>query len=238
MTYNDPTQNPYDASSIDYEPQTMPLAEVIKMAIQAASLNLRVAMPCSIVKINGDQNVDVQPLLQTRYVDGTVNNIPVIHQVMVGMPRGANYSVQYPLAVGDTGLCIFSDRSLDAWSSGSGVITDPQDSRAHDIADPIFYPGLVPFGKQTTDTNGDSVYKTGQYTFRIGKTKITLGKGGTLYTAVLGEPLVAILHAIIDAYNIHVHTGNLGAPTTVPTVQMDIPDLDNNKLLCDDGGGF
>lgn len=236
--YNDPVNNPYDPDSIDYEPQTLPLSEVMKLAMQASSMNLRVAMPCMIVKINGEQNVDVQPLFKTRYVDGTINNLPVIGQVPVGMPRGAAYSIKYPLTVGDTGLCIFSDRSMDAWTSGGGGIVDPQDSRNHDISDPIFYPGLVPFGRQTQDKTDDMVFKRGEYTYRIQKDKITLGKGGVVYTAVLGEPLVEILLSIIMQFNEHVHTGNLGAPTTTPTIVMDVPDLDQLKLLCEDGGGF
>ncbi len=83
------------------------------------------------------------------------------------MPVGQNYSIKVPVAVGDTGYLIFSDRNLDAWLAGSGDSVDPQDSRQHDLSDAIFVPGLVPYSNQTTDDTTDIVITNGKAKARI-----------------------------------------------------------------------
>jgi hypothetical protein len=142
---------PYDPSQANKQTPTLPMEQVIRLALFAHTLKLKVCLPCSISNIHGNQEVDVQPLLQARYTDGSPFNLRVIQKVPVVMPQGQLYSVKYPLSVGDTGMCIFSDRSLDVWLAGSGGIVDPADSRQHDISDAIFVPGLVPFSGQTQD---------------------------------------------------------------------------------------
>lgn len=170
MVYNDPPVNPYDPQSTDHETQTRPMDVVIRDAIKAHALQLRVCLPARITKIVSNQVVDVQPCLQVRYIDQDAGqNMPQIQQVPVSMPMGSDYSIKLPLAVGDTGYLIFSDRSIDAWLAGDGGIVDPADSRQHDIADPIFVPGLVPFGKQTTDSTSDLVLTNGQAILRLQK---------------------------------------------------------------------
>lgn len=167
MIYNDPPIDPYDPEVINYEPQTVPPDEIIRRAIADSARGLRVCMPAMVTALNGDQNVNVQPLFQTRLIDGTPpSNMPQVQQVPVSMFMGSGYSIRLPVAIGDTGYLIISDRNMDAWLAGSGAIVDPQDTRAHNLSDAIFVPGLVPFAKQTqiggTDlviTNGSLVAK-------------------------------------------------------------------------------
>lgn len=85
------------------------------------------------------------------------------------MPMGQGYSIKLPIAVGDTGYLIFSDRSLDAWLAGGGGIVDPQDARHHDLTDAIFVPGLVPFGNQTSDSTDDLVITNSAAILKIKK---------------------------------------------------------------------
>ena len=169
MTYIAPVSNPFDPAVPDFDAQTLPLDEVIRQAIGAALLRVRVCLPASITEVNENQNVDVQPLLQTRYQDGRVVNLPIIRQVPVSMPMGQDYSIKVPLAVGDTGYLIFCDRSLEAWSASDGGIVDPADSRSHDLTDAIFVPGLVPFGSQTEDETTDLVITNGKAIIRVQK---------------------------------------------------------------------
>jgi Phage protein Gp138 N-terminal domain len=162
MSFQDIQPNPYDPNTSDLTPETKSLDEVLRQVVSVAIMKLRVHLPGQIVKIHGTQQVDIQPLLQTRYTNGKVVNLPVIQNVMVQMPFGKNYSIKLPIAVGDTGSLLFCDRSLDVWSHGSGGVVDPQDSRNHNLQDAVFIPGLVPFPNQLTDTSTDLIITAGQ----------------------------------------------------------------------------
>lgn len=165
--FNAPNINPFDPSIGDPTPETIPQDEIIRRAIANSQLMLRVAMPCQITQVLGNQKVNLQPLLRARYMDGTVVSIPEIQNVMVSMPRGQKFSIKYPLAIGDTGYAIFCDRSLDLWSNGNGGILDPQDSRSHQLQDAVFVPGLVPFSMQTTDETDDLVITSDEAELRM-----------------------------------------------------------------------
>lgn len=169
MSYDNQLPNPYDQNTQDLTPETKPLDEILRIAIATALMKMRVHLPGKIVAIKGNQKVDIQPLLQTRYQNGDVVTLPVIQNVMVGMPMGDGYSIKLPIAVGDTGHILFCDRSLDIWANSSGGVVDPQDSRIHDISDPIFIPGLVPFSQQTTDATTDLVVTNGTAQMKVQK---------------------------------------------------------------------
>jgi Phage protein Gp138 N-terminal domain len=168
--------NPYDPTSNDQQPETLPLDEIIRQAIKAQLLDVNVALPGQVVAVLGNQKANIQPLLQSRYAaDQSVVNIPVIQNVPIMMPLGQNYAIKLPVAVGDTGLLVFSDRSLDLWNQSNGGIIDPQDNRAHFLQDAVFIPGLVPFPNQTEDDTTDLVLANGDSDIRLlanGKVRI------------------------------------------------------------------
>lgn len=209
MSYQDPPINPYDPNSQDFTPETKPLDKIISEAIESAFLMKNVWMPAKVVAVKGNQKVDIQILLQSRYMDGTIITPPPIQNVMVSMPMGADYSIKLPITVGDTGLAFFCDRSLDNWSVQGGIV-DPQDNRNHDISDPVFVPGLYPFNEQTEDdttdlvmTNGDAkarLQKTGKFVFTNGSEELlqilddlldTLINNTYTLTLIGAEPFVA-----------------------------------------------
>lgn len=198
--------SPYDASTPNVEAGSLELADVIKEAQRALSLRLRVALPAKIVAVDGDQAVQVQPLLQSRYkFQNQPVDLPVVAGVPVLMPRGANYSIRLPVAVGDTGLLVFCDRSLDNWladTNGGRDTVDPQDSRAHDLNDAIFVPGITPFPAQTTDGTTDLVITNGNAQMRLlanGTVKLgSIATGGFELLAVL-DRLLANQVSLINA---------------------------------------
>lgn len=205
MTYDDPAVNPYDPNSADNESQTQPLDQVIRAAARAQTMLMRVCLPAIVVKVSGDQKVDVQPALQVRYIDQTQGqNLPVVQNVPVSMFMGANYAIRVPVAVDDTGYLVFSDRSLDAWLAGDGQVVDPQDARQHDLSDAIFVPGLVPFSQQTKDGSSDLYVVNGE-----SKAEVRLQQGGSILLggksaanpAVLGDVLTNGLDALESALN-------------------------------------
>lgn len=190
MTYQDPPLNPYDATTPDFTPETKPLDVIVKQAIESAFLKKHVWMPAKVVNVNGNQKVDIQVLLQGRYMTGEVVTRAPIQNCIVCMPIGADYSIKVPVAVGDTGIALFCDRSLDIWKVQGGLV-DPEDGRNHDFSDPVFIPGIYPFSGQTQDTTTDMVFTNGKGVVRIskdGKFKITNGT----------KELLQILNHLLD----------------------------------------
>lgn len=165
--------NPYDPSSPPQGPNTLPMDEIIRQAIISAFRIARVCVPCKVIKKTSNKRVDLQPLFQVLYVGQTKpSNMPVIQNVPVVMPYGSNYSIELPIAVGDTGYAIFSDRSLETWLASAGGIVDPLDSRSHDITDAIFNPGLVPFTNSDMSNSDALILKTKG-------SKVTINQNGT-----------------------------------------------------------
>jgi hypothetical protein len=178
MVWQDPPLDPYDPTSQDYTPETRPFDQVISDAIEAAFIRKHVWMPAQVINVKGNQKVDLQVLLMGRYTDGQVVTRAPIQNCMVSMPMGATYSIKVPVAVGDTGIAIFCDRSLDSWSVNGGIV-DPQDSRTHDFSDAVFIPGLYPFAQQTTDATTDLVITNALMKVRIQKAGTILATNGT-----------------------------------------------------------
>ncbi len=78
---------------------------------------------------------------------------------------------------------------------------------------------------------------------RVKNGSIELGKGGTYQKMVMGDNLKTLLVALIEAIVQHKHIGNLGFPTSPPdnasTFQnLKAQNLDNDKILAKEGGGF
>lgn len=158
--------NPYDPNSTDDSPEVLPLDVLMKDAINAALLNVHTWLPAKVVKIKGNQRADIQPLLQRQYITGDVVDLPVIQDALVHMPMGKNWYVKLPFDVGDDGIALFCERSLDKWSVNGGLV-NPEDSRHHTLSDVVFIPGLVPFSGQTTDATTDMIFKNGDAVFKM-----------------------------------------------------------------------
>lgn len=187
--YTAPLSSPYDPSIPDYEPETPSLGAVIQQIVDNATLELCVCQPAKIVAINDVQNVNIQPLPQTTYSTTNIpQDRPIIHHVPVWMPRGKNYHIKLPIAVGDTGLALFLDRCIDPLMASDGTATyDPGDVRRHDYNDPVFIPGASTFVNQLTDTTSDLVLHNGEAEMR-------LLQNGTVQIKNNGQELVDLLN--------------------------------------------
>lgn len=189
--------NPYDPNVPDLEPQTLPMDEVIRRAIQAALMRLHTWLPGQITEIQGNGRVTVQPMLQSRYITGQLVTLPPIQNVIYQQPRGANFSIKLPIAVGDTGRISFCERSLDVWSVSGGIV-DPADTRHHNMTDAVFTPGLYPFDDQIEDNSTDLVLTAGKAIVRMQQSgNLLLGGPNVASPAVLGDVLITALDGII-----------------------------------------
>lgn len=128
------------------------LNDYIQTQFQINMAEVYTAMPCIVTNVVGSfesMRVDVQPSINTLYKDGTSEEHTQILGVPVILPGSANSLVSFPLNVGDTVLCVFSQRSMDNFKIGNGQPTVPNDYRKHTDQDAIAIPGLFPFAKSS-----------------------------------------------------------------------------------------
>lgn len=121
------------------------LEELLKASVQSGLNNIYTAIPCIVVAVRDNlttQLVDIQPTINQKQKDGTVKERSTILAVPVVFPESKTSAFTFPINVGDTGLAIFSMRSMDAWKSGSGMPATPQNYAKFDKSDAVFIPGL------------------------------------------------------------------------------------------------
>lgn len=126
------------------------MEEILEAFWYYKTSNMYTALPCSVIKVvNGlnEQRVDVKPLINKLFKDDTSTEVPVILAVPVIFPASKTSAFTFPVAVGDTVLCVFSQRSMDTFKAGSGQASTPNDFRRFSNRDAVAIPGLFPFGQ-------------------------------------------------------------------------------------------
>jgi len=136
---------------------TPDLARVISDAVRYHLGEVNTAIPARILSYDPTtQEAEVQPLIKRRYKDGTVVSRAPITGVPVVFPAAGGGIITFPVAVGDTVLLIFSQRSIDRWVRSEGGEVDPLDNRKHDISDAMAIPGLFTLN-QALQSDPDNV---------------------------------------------------------------------------------
>lgn len=130
------------------------LSELIKRTIIQTMRQLRVSMPCEVVRYNAKrQMVDVR-IVQPE-IDLAGNNIPmpVITNIPVSFVRCGNSHITHPINKGDTGFIVFADRDISSWvETNNRSVVDS--ARTHSMQDSYFVPGIVGGG---TNANANDV---------------------------------------------------------------------------------
>lgn len=188
--------------------ETKPMDEVLRLAIEGVLYNLHVALPCQVVAIRNNSYVDVQPLLQRLYTNGDLVSLPLLQNVPVSHPRGKAYWIKLPVAVGDLGTVVFCERSLDKWKVAGGL-TNPMDSRRHDLSDGIFFPGMYPENDVLPGAAEDMILSNGT-------AEIFLQKPGRfLVRKAGGDELLKQISDLAEAVSaLATAVGNLASGTT------------------------
>lgn len=113
--------------------------------------NIYTCIPCVVVSNSGlgSQMLDVQPVINKRFTNDTVEQHPAILSVPVVFPSSSTSALTFPINIGDTVLCVFSQRGLDTFknSSSDSRFVTPTDFRKFDKRDAIAIPGLFPFSE-------------------------------------------------------------------------------------------
>ena len=126
------------------------IEDMFRTFFQTNIATMNTAIPCIVTNVVGElssQRVDVQPSINYIYKDGTSEEQPQILAVPVIFPGSMTTLISWPINVGDTVYCVFSQRSMDNFKSGNGQPTTPTDYRKMDMQDAVAIPGLTPFGK-------------------------------------------------------------------------------------------
>ena len=134
---------------------TPELAEVISEALESRLIDVHVALPGSVQAYDSStQTADIELQVKRMLPDGeggySSESLPVLKNIPVAFPRGADFFVSFPLPAGSTGLVVFSESSLDQWRS-VGAEVSPGDIGRHTLTGGVFMPGLVPNAEAITD---------------------------------------------------------------------------------------
>lgn len=134
------------------------LSELIKRTIIQTMRQLRVSMPCEVVRYSSKrQMVDVR-IVQPE-IDLAGNNIPmpVITNIPVSFVRCGNSHITHPINKGDTGFIIFADRDISSWvETNNRSVVDS--ARTHSMQDSYFVPGIVGGGNNANPNDVEIKY--------------------------------------------------------------------------------
>lgn len=216
-------------------PRNTTLQDLLARFRESMVADLHTALPGKIVKYDeSTQKADVQPLIKERYTDESgaqqSRELPVIPAVPVQFPGAGGYRITFPVAVGDTGLIMFAEASLDKWLVSGGTV-DPAEERRHDLTDAIFLPGLRDFGHALTSAPTDRATfgKDDGLQIHVDGSKIRIGSNSPidLEKAVCGDTLwnyLTSLAGLVAWLATHTHptpAGASSAPTNAPPSPSD-----------------
>lgn len=160
--------------------------------------DLNVCLPAQIDSFDyatGKAQIKI-PLVK-RFRNGETTNYPAFSDVPVLWPSSKGFGIRWPLSNGDSGILLFSDRSMDKWIE-DGEIGVPDSRRKHAFSDAIFIPGLNPFTEPVIqDNNQDFLIAYDPSEFRINADgKFLLKKGNVELLSLINDTLIQIIDAM------------------------------------------
>jgi hypothetical protein len=127
----------------------MEFSDVVKRIVsEYASQHMNTSVPARVISVENfakDQTVDVLPIINDTFADGTVLELPPILDVPVQFPSAGGGLLSFPVVVNDIVLLVFSKKSIDEWMASRdtdlGTFT-PTDKRTYHLNDAIAIPGI------------------------------------------------------------------------------------------------
>ena len=175
---------------------TPTLNDHVTELIKSQVLGIHTALPARVEKYDHTtQKADVKPLVSKKYRNSDlVTEIPVLPSVPVQWPSsaGGDAYIHLPLKVGDLGMVIFSERSIDSWLSGDGQITAPNDPRHHDLSDGVFIPGVRPFKAALAGTSENNMV------IQNDALRIEIDPSGKISITGATKELLTVLSGVLD----------------------------------------
>ncbi len=132
-------------------------------------------LPAAIASYDRTKNLaSVTPLIQWKNTDGTSQNRPTVANIPVLSNGGGGFHLSFPLAQGDLGWILASDRDLSGFLK-SLKSSSPTVYRMHSFSDSMFIPDVF---RQYVIDGADSNSMVLQTT--DAKTRIAIDKGGNI----------------------------------------------------------
>lgn len=152
------------------------LADVMREAIESALAEIHTCLPGRVESYDWEtRKARIKPLIRRAYLDSKTAPLPIIPGVPVMFPWGGSGSLSYPIEKGQTGILLFSERSLEVWLAKGGD-AEPGDPRRFDITDGFFIPGLAPFNAPgPAEADGELLLKYGIAKLRLRDGKVSIG---------------------------------------------------------------
>lgn len=183
------------------------LAEVLHTYKDSILDDIAGSIPATVTAVHPDrQTVDVQTAIQNTLFDEfgnvTFEQPPSFADVPIGVLRGGKFFIWMPLAVGDSCLLVFSQRSMDAWRAAvhGPQPVEPGWTAKHTADSPVAIPCIGVDASFFADPNTDPTkiiigMDGSQAQIRISATEIELGAthGDAVALASLVSSLIANL---------------------------------------------
>lgn len=204
------------------------LYDTIQAAITEALANTHTLLVAKIVGVN-ETTVDCKPVMN-RVIDGEELELTVFPKVPPIFLQGGGSYTAHPIAVDDYCILAVSERCFDSWYSGTDFVA-PLDARMFDYSDAFALVGVNPLSTAITIpkviTHIGDVHSEGDQTIigDINQTGDMTIDGNLTVTGdviVLGNisadgEITAMASGASVSVSTHLHTANLGAPSSPPT---------------------
>ena len=195
------------------------MQDLLIAAFNSQMNNVHTALPCVVVQIQGPDRVAIQPAINQKFKDGGTKERPVVVNVPVSFPASKSGGMTFPIKPGDTGIAIFSMRSIEAWKNSDGYPSTPLNYAKMDKQDAMFIPGL-----QTSSTSSNNPAKH-SWSHSIEDTVMFAGLGTSNEVEVRLQPSGNVLirtnqDVSVECDNASV-VANTSASITTPTLSID-----------------
>lgn len=148
---------------------------LIEQMLNSELLNVRTCIPVIVVDVSGDV-VDVEIVVERVLVGGTTQGVARLLGIPILHIGNADYGVSFPVAVGDEGLALFSDRDIQLFLE-SGKQSAPSMLRNHDLSDAVYLPTNLSKQKRVGKIDPSALLVT------AGTSGLTINKDGAIEVA-------------------------------------------------------
>ena len=120
------------------------LESILKANLDFYMDDIFTCIPAQVVGVQklSDGLIDVQPLVNKIFSDGSRVEFPILYSVPVIMPSTLTSAVTMPVIQGDTVFLMFSQKDLDTFKNGADTPHDPSSFRTFNMNDAVAIIGL------------------------------------------------------------------------------------------------
>lgn len=202
------------------------LTDAIRNAVLYQLMNVHIAFPAKVIKYDYTvKKAQLQPMIDKKFTDGTVQPMPILNDVPVIFPVAGGASLTFPVNEGDTCLVVCCERCIDTWVE-TGQQAPPPDPRKWDLSDAVAIVGLTPFNVENPATNNTDVlltYKGSKIIIRENG-DVVIDTASKVAIGTSANELLKILSDLLDSLSTSITT-TVGQP-----IQGALPALTYSNL--------